>query len=95
MKANPYTILVRPVISEDSARLASLAEPQYVFRVDTRANKIDIARAVEDAFGVRVKTVNTLRQRGKMVRMRRREGQRPTYKKAFVTLEAGQTIDLY
>lgn len=95
MSTSPYDILIRPVITEDSTTLSSLPEPQYMFRVALRANKIEIARAVEKAFGVRVKSVNTIRQKGKVVRMRRTEGKRPDYKKAFVTLEAGQTIDLY
>jgi large subunit ribosomal protein L23 len=95
MKLSPYQILIRPVITEDSTMLATLTEPQYVFRVATAANKIEIARAVETAFGVRVKRVNTIRQAGKVRRMRRTVGRRPDYKKAFVTLEAGQTIDLY
>ena len=93
--ASPYDILIRPVITEDSNRLASLAEPQYVFRVALGANKIEIARAVEAAFGVRVKLVNTLRQNGKAVRMRRTQGIRPDTKKAFITLEPGQRLDLY
>lgn len=95
MKTSPYSILIRPVITEDSTMLSSLPEPQYTFRVALRANKIEIARAVEQAFGVRVKQVNTVRQKGKVVRMRRQEGKRPDYKKAFVTLEAGETINLY
>ena len=94
MKANPYDILIRPLITEDSMHGAELAPPQYTFLVDPRANKIEIARAVEQAFGVRVKSVNTLRQLGKMRTMRRTTGRRSSYKKAFVTLEQGQTINL-
>ena len=58
MKLSPYQILIRPVITEDSTVLAALTEPQYVFRVATAANKIEIARAVETAFGVKVIRVN-------------------------------------
>ena len=92
---SPYNILLRPVVTEDSTTLASLREPQYVFRVAKDANKIAIARAIEQAFGVRVKKVNTIVQRGKVVRMRRTTGKRPDFKKAFVTLEEGQKIDLF
>ncbi|MBN1868250.1 50S ribosomal protein L23 [Candidatus Sumerlaeota bacterium] len=95
MKATPYEILVRPVITEDSMSGTARTEPQYVFQVAMRANKVEIARAVELAFGVRVKSVNTLHQKGKVKTMRRRTGKRPDIKKAFVTLEAGQTIDLF
>jgi large subunit ribosomal protein L23 len=95
MKASPYEIIVRPVITEDSMSGASRTETQYVFQVALGANKIAIARAVEEAFGVRVKTVNTLRQKGKSRTMRRHTGKRPDVKKAFVTLEPGQKIDLF
>lgn len=95
MKANPYDILKRPLITEDCMNGASLKEPQYTFLVDVRANKIEIARAVEKAFNVRVKGVNTLVQRGKNKTLRRQTGKKPDFKKAFVTLETGQTIDLF
>jgi large subunit ribosomal protein L23 len=95
MKASPYNILIRPMITEDSMHGTTLTRPQYTFLVDPRANKIEIARAVESAFGVRVKCVNTLRQLGKIRRMRRTTGRRPSYKKAIVTLEPGQTISVF
>ena len=95
MKLSPYQVLIRPVITEDSTRIATLREPQYSFLVNVQANKIAIARAIEEAFNVRVKSVNTLRQRGKPKRMRGHLGRRPECKKAFVTLEEGNTIDLY
>ncbi len=95
MSPSPYITLIRPIITEDSMSNATLREPQYTFRVAIKANKIEIARAVEEAFGVRVKSVNTLRQSGKPKRMRGRSGLRPDYKKAFVTLQEGQTIDLF
>lgn len=94
MTTNAYTVLVRPLITENSMAGAALKEPQYTFRVSIRANKIEIARAVEDAFNVRVKKVNTLRQFGKPKRLRGRLGRRADYKKAFVTLKEGQSIDL-
>ncbi len=95
MSLSPYQILIRPVITEDSMDCANLPEPQYTFRVAINANKIEIVRAVEEAFGVRVKNVNTLRQKGKPRTMRGRRGLRADHKKAFITLEAGQTIDLF
>jgi len=75
--------------------LANLEEPQYVFQVAIDANKVQIIRAVESAFGVRVKGVNTLRAKGKPRRMRGFLGRRADTKKAFVTLEKGQSIDLF
>ena len=96
-KSGPWGILIRPIITEDSTMGAEMAEPQYVFQVAVAANKIEIARAVEEAFEVRVKSVNTLCQRGKPKSLRRgrRPGRRPDTKKAFVTLEKGQTINLF
>jgi large subunit ribosomal protein L23 len=95
MKRNAYQTLVRPILTEDSMADSSLREPQYVFQVSVDANKIEIARAVEEAFSVRVKKVNTLRQAGKPKTMRGRHGYRAERKKAFVTLEEGQSIDLF
>ena len=84
-----WNILIRPIITESSTAGAEMAEPQYVFEVMRSANKIQIARAVEEAFSVRVKNVNTLVQRGKPKSLRRGRlpGRRPDYKKAFITLE--------
>jgi large subunit ribosomal protein L23 len=92
---SPYTTLIRPLVTEDSVSLSELSRPQYTFLVDIKANKIEIARAVEQAFNVRVVGVNTLRQEGKMKTMRRHRGKTPDYKKAFVTLEAGSKIDVF
>jgi large subunit ribosomal protein L23 len=95
MSTSAYNTLVRPIITEDSTMLANLEEPQYVFQVAIDANKVQIIRAVESAFGVRVKGVNTLRAKGKPRRMRGFLGRRADTKKAFVTLEKGQSIDLF
>ncbi|HBF32980.1 TPA: 50S ribosomal protein L23, partial [Candidatus Sumerlaeota bacterium] len=72
-----------------------LASPQYSFLVDIKANKIEIARAVEQAFGVEVVGVNTIRSKGKVKTMRRHTGKRADFKKAFVTLKPGSQIDLF
>ena len=94
MKRDPYTVLIRPVITEDAMDRTSLREPQYTFRVAPDANKIEIARAIEAAFDVRVKCVNVLRQPGKPKRMRGHSGRSSGYKKAFITLEEGQRINI-
>ena len=69
----------------------------YVFVVDSSATKIDVRNAVEQAFGVKVKNVNTLNRKGKTTRNRRTNttGSRPNTKRAFVTLQAGDSIDLF
>lgn len=75
---------------------STLYEPQskYLFLVAKSANKIQIKRAVEEAYKVKVKNVNTLISQGKMKRVRYQIGKTPDFKKAMVTLKAGQKIDI-
>ncbi|MGH9082805.1 MAG: 50S ribosomal protein L23 [Acidimicrobiales bacterium] len=89
------TVLLRPVISEKSYALMN--ERVYVFVVDQSATKVDVRHAVEESFGVRVDKVNTLNRKGKATRNRRTnvKGRRPGTKRAFVTLHAGDKIDLF
>jgi large subunit ribosomal protein L23 len=91
----PTSVLRRPVISEKSYALMN--RNVYVFVVDRRATKVDIRRAVEQAFDVRVDGVNTLNRKGKATRNRRtnKTGQRPDTKRAFVSLHPGDKIDLF
>lgn len=73
---------------------STLHEPQnqYLFLVDKAANKIQIKKAVEEIYKVKVKTVNTLISSGKLKKVRYQLGKTPDYKKAIVTLKEGQTI---
>lgn len=87
-----FAILRSPVVTE-KATMAS-EHGHYAFRVDRRATKPEIKAAVEGLFGVNVTAVNTLVVKGKTKRFRNRPGQRPDVKKAYVTLKAGQSIDL-
>lgn len=86
-------ILIRPLVSEKTTM--AMADNKYTFLVDARADKTQIKQAVEEIFGVRVQSVNTIRQLGKMRRMGRFEGRRPSYKKAVITLEEGQRIKVF
>lgn len=86
-------ILIRPLISERSTDL--MQEGKFVFVVDKRANKIQIAQAVEEIFKVNVLAVNTVNVKGKTKRRGRTVGKTNSYKKAIVKLEAGQTIELF
>jgi len=86
-----YAIVSHPVLSEKGTRL-SQKENKYIFRVDLRANKLEIKRAIEKLYKVRVKHVNTMRAIGKKKRMGNILGKRPDWKKAIVTLEEGQTL---
>lgn len=79
-------IVLAPVITENS--MAGLEMKKYTFKVARDANKIEIAKAVEKLFGVKVKSVNTMNCRGTMKRMGRYEGKTPDWKKAIVTLTA-------
>ena len=89
---NPHDIIVKPVISEKSTDL--MTYNKYTFIVDIKANKVEIAHAVEKIFNVTVKKVNTLKVRGKNKRMGRFVGKTPTRKKAIVTLKEGDRIEV-
>ena len=95
MSSSVYNVLIRPVVTEDSTMISTQAKPQYAFHVAMGANKIQIAKAVEEIYSVRVKSVNTLRHKGKKKTMRGRTGFRPDTKKAFVTLEKDFKLDLF
>ena len=86
-------ILIRPLITERTTQL--LEEGKYVFIVDKRANKPEIAKAVNEIFKVKVLSVNTMNVNGKKKRVGRFVGKRPDYKKAIVKLAPGETIPLY
>jgi large subunit ribosomal protein L23 len=91
---HPYEVLRRPLVTEKTQLLT--AQNKYVFEVALGANKLQIREAVQKAFNVNVEQVNTLRVRGKVKRMGRRSGgQQPDWKKAVVTLRAGDQIELF
>ena len=90
-----YDIIKRPIITEQS--MADIDMKKYVFEVAKDANKIEIAKAVEEAFGVKVAKVNTLNMQGKAKRMGAQPaGRRPSWKKAMVTLTPdSKSIELF
>ena len=91
---NVRDIILAPVITEKS--VAALSEKKYTFRVADGANKIEIAKAVEEIFGVKVAKVNTISMKGKYRRMGRHEGYTSDWKKAVVTLtEDSKTIEFF
>jgi len=92
---DPYAILVKPVITEKATNLQATDEPQYTFRVRIGANKSEIKKAIQAAFKVKVKNVNTVRVKGKMRRVRVQLGKRSDWKKAYVTLHKGERIEVY
>ncbi|MDA0986495.1 MAG: 50S ribosomal protein L23 [Bacteroidetes bacterium] len=88
--------LIKPLLTEKMTSMTSLR--QYAFSVNINSNKIEIAKAVEKKFNVEVLSVRTVNVKGKlkgqMTKKGRVEGRRPSWKKAFVTIKEGQTIDL-
>jgi large subunit ribosomal protein L23 len=90
-----HNILLRPVVSEKTYAL--MDNNVYVFVVDPDATKIEVRLAVEQAFSVRVTKVNTLNRKGKAKRNRRNNtiGHRVDTKRAMVTLQPGDSIDLF
>ncbi len=87
-------IILRPIITENS--MDGIADRKYTFEVAKDANKIEIAKAVEELFGVKVAKVNTINVDGKLRRYGRFEGFTPSRKKAIVTLtEDSKTIEFF
>jgi large subunit ribosomal protein L23 len=95
MNKDPRDIIIRPVVSEKS--YASYDENVYTFVVAPDANKIEIRKAVEQIFHVRVTNVNTINRKGKRKRNRRSGvwGTRAAEKRALVSLHDGDRIDIF
>ena len=89
-----YDIIIKPVITEQS--MEATEGKKYVFQVANDANKIEIKKAVEEIFGVKVEKVNTIRMEGKMKRQGMTSGRRASWKKAMVKLTAdSKTIEFF
>lgn len=89
-----HDIIIKPVITEKS--MYGISDRKYTFYVPLDANKIEIKKACEELFGVKVKKVNTIKLPGKFKRMGVHVGQRPDRKKAVVTLtEDSKTIEFF
>ncbi len=87
---NNYDIIFAPVITEKTVSMEQ--ERKYVFKVDVRANKTQIKNAIEDAFNVKVESVNTMNIHPKTRRVGRYSGKTNRYKKVIVKLAEGNTI---
>ncbi|MCM1043118.1 MAG: 50S ribosomal protein L23 [Corallococcus sp.] len=91
---NSYDIIKRPVLTEKS--YDGVPSKAYTFEVDKSANKIEIKKAVEEIFGVKVAKVNTVTVKGKLKRQGRSQGYTSDWKKATVTLTAdSKTIEFF
>ena len=94
MTKTAHDIIIRPIITERS--MEGVRNNKYTFEVDKKANKIEIAKACEEVFGIKVKKVNTLNMRGKYRRQGKNEGYTSDWKKAIVTITAdSKTIEFF
>ena len=91
---NRFAVLEKPVVSEKSGNLREVHN-KYLFRAALNATKADIKRAVESLFAVKVARVNSCVVRGAVKRRGLHISKRKNYKKAYVTLEQGQTIAMF
>ena len=91
--AKLYELIRAPRVSEKTARLQEVSN-QYVFEVATDATKADIKVAIEKLFDVKVEAVNVVNVKGKSKTFRFRSGRRNDWRKAYVRLAEGQTIDV-
>lgn len=87
MKTRAYEIIIKPIVSEKSMNLSQ--DKKYLFRVDRRANKIEIRDAIEEIFKVDVESVHTMNMLGKNKRVGAHTGKRADWKKAIIKLKSG------
>lgn len=93
LNKDPRDILIRPIVSEKSYGL--MDEGKYTFEVAPTANKTEIKIAVEQVFGVKVTSVNTINRKGKARRTRFGLGKRKDVKRAIVTVGGGEALDIF
>jgi large subunit ribosomal protein L23 len=89
-----YRIIKRPLMTEKTT-LQRETDNQYTFEVDRSANRVEIKRAIEQVFDVRVASVRTMQNKGKVKMRGRIMGKRKDWKKAIVTLMPGERIDIF
>lgn len=94
MKSRAHKILVRPLVTEKLANLANIAN-QYAFEVTDNANKTTVAQIVSALYNVSVVQVRTVTVKGKAVNYGKTQGRTKNWKKALVTLKAGEKIDIF
>jgi large subunit ribosomal protein L23 len=88
-----YKILVKPLITEKATNLVSLNK--YVFKVASKANKIEIKKAIKSLYGFEPVSINIINERGKRVTSGRISGKKSNWKKAIVTLKQGDKLEIY
>ena len=88
-----YKILLKPLVTEKVSNLGALGK--YVFAVAAFANKVEVAKAIKEVYGIKPVGVNIINRQGKKARYGRISGKRKDWKKAIVTLPKGKTIKIY
>jgi large subunit ribosomal protein L23 len=94
VELRPYQIILRPLVTEKGTH-QSTRYNTYAFMVNPLATKTQIQHAVEELFGVRVEAVRTMNRMGKKTRFRNVEGERPTWKRALVSLHEEDRIEFF
>ena len=91
-------VLIKPIVTEKSNKLSDKSRT-YAFRIDRKANKLEVKKAIEEFYGVTVTEVNTVvvpaKAKSKFTKAGVVAGRKPSYKKAYVKVADGETIDLY
>ena len=90
---DPYAIIKRPLVTEKGTSMAE--NNKYLFEIEAKATKVQVAMAVAQLFGVKVLSVNTITRKAEFKRHGAKNHAKPNLKKAIVTLAEGQTIDLF
>ena len=93
MKSNAWKVLEEPITTEKTTLLGESGK--YVFSVAPRASSTEVAKAIEEVYGVNVRLVNIINVKGKKVNFGRTSGKQKDWKKAIVTLEKGEKINIY
>lgn len=93
LNGQAYRVLVKPMVTEKATTLGAVN--QYVFMVETSANKISVAKAIEEVYNVKPISVNVIKMKGKKVNRGKVAGKRKDFKKAIVTLKKGESISIY
>jgi len=88
-----YRVLVKPMVTEKATNLSAVN--QYVFMIDNDANKIEVAKAIYEVYGIKPTEVNIIKVKGKKVNRGKITGKRKDFKKAIVTLKKGESISVY
>ena len=88
-----YRVLVKPMVTEKATNLSAVN--QYIFMIDNDANKIEVAKAIYEVYGVKPTEVNIIKVKGKKVNRGKITGKRKDFKKAIVTLKKGESISVY